>query len=893
MADDAHTDSMPSLLARSDMPFDPGATAQRIKEDEARWQAAWDEAGLHRPQQANAGEAAYVLEMWPYPSGDMHMGHVRNYCLGDVFARFWRMQGKRVLHPMGWDALGLPAETQAIKEGVPPQIRTPKNIERMRAQMQRLGLSYDWSRELATYQPEYYRWNQWFFLQMHARKLAYRRQSRVHFCPGCDTVLANEQVQPDGSCWRGHAGVRLEEIGEWAFAITAFAEELLAGLDTLTQWPQRIVEQQRHWLGRSEGATLAFAVKGRASEPLEIFTTRLDTVYGATALFLAPEDPRARALCSPEQRPAADAFIAEMAKHDATARASGGVAKAGVDTGSQAVHPLTGQPIAIWLANFVVADYGTGVVMGVPAHDARDFAFAKQAGLPMVQAVTGPGAPSGAVADWQAPYCDDGTLVGEHPYAGLLSSQARAQIAAHLAARGLGGTTVRWHLRDWGFSRQRYWGTPIPIVHCPEHGAVPVPEADLPVVLPNDARAALAAGGGAPLAKLADFVDTSCPTCGKPAKREVETMDTFVDSAWYFARFLSPHKSDGPLDRAACDEWLPVTLYVGGPEHAVMHLLYFRFFTRVMHALGLVGCQEPVRRLLTQGMINAPAFRCRQHGYQRVEPGAWAAGQAPLACATCGETLSVATEKMSKSKYNGVDPVSLIDRYGADTARLYVLFAAPPEKDLEWSSAGVEGQHRFVLRVWRLADALAPHVAGAVATAGQAGLAQAEAELRRQLHVTLAKVKSEYAERNHFNTAIASLMELVNAMYGLCWHERAPTNSGMAKEAMLGLAQMLSPMAPHVAEHLWAAAGGAGLCAGSQYPDHDEEALAQQTMTLAVQVGGKLRGQVEVASGASANDAIAAAKADEKVARHLADMAILREVYVPGRLINFVVRPTR
>ncbi|HET6345322.1 MAG TPA: leucine--tRNA ligase, partial [Myxococcota bacterium] len=711
------------------------------------------------------------------------------------------------------------------------------------------------------------------------------RQSTVNWCPGCNTILANEQVRDDGTCWRGHPGVTTRSVPEWAFRITAYAEELLRDLDTLSAWPERIVTQQRHWIGKSVGARVRFPVQGH-DRGIEVFTTRVDTIYGCTYIVLAPEHPLALELTTPTRRGEVEAFIERMRQQDRIARTAEGGAKEGVFTGATAVNPYTGEPVPVWLANFVLAEYGTGAVMSVPAHDARDHAFAEKYGLPVRRVISPAG--GGASATGEA-HTADGVLVNSGPFTGLGSAEARVKMAAHAQDEGFGEATTSWHLRDWGFSRQRYWGTPIPIIYCDEHGAVPVPEADLPVRLPDFAEVELTGQGGAPLAKLDSFVQAPCPRCGKPGKREVETMDTFVDSAWYFARFLNPGKTDGPLDAALAKAWLPVDIYVGGPEHAVMHLLYFRFWTKAMRDLGLVTVDEPVKRLITQGMVNAQSFKCATHGYVpaaalRDKP------ESERACPKCGGTLSVAVEKMSKSKYNGIDPMELIATYGADTARLYTLFAAPPEKDLEWSQAGVDGLHRFVGRIWRLMTAQAPRVAGAALPTEMGGLAGADAAVRRAVHRTLAKVSEEMSGRNHFNTAIAAMMELTNTLHEHKLHEGGDVAPGVAREALLLLAQMLAPFAPHLAESIWQGAGGEGLVATTRWPTADPAALVEDSITLAVQVNGKLRGQVQVPPKAEAATVVEAARRDGNVARHLEGKQVVKQIYVPGRMLNFVVR---
>ena len=850
---------------------------------EERWLKAWqDKKAFATPDK---GEPFYILEMFPYPSGALHMGHVRNYTIGDVFARFHRMQGRRVLHPMGWDALGLPAENQAIKERVAPQIRTPKNIEEMKAQMERLGLAYDWSREIGTYEPEYYHWNQWFFIKFFEKNLVYRRQSTVNWCPGCNTVLANEQVRDDGECWRGHPGVTTRSIPEWAFKITHYAEQLLQDLDQLKAWPSRIVTQQRNWIGKSVGARVRFPVHGHDAS-IEIFTTRVDTIYGCTYVVLAPEHPLALEITTPEQRGSVDAFIEAQRKIDKLERTAEGAPKEGVLTGATATHPYTGRRIPIWLANFVVADYGTGAVMSVPAHDQRDFEFAEKYQLPIEPVIW----PEGGQLDSPlgAAFTLDGVVRNSGPFDGLTSADARPRMADHAAQMGFGERAVTWHLRDWGFSRQRYWGTPIPIVYCDACGVVPLSESDLPVILPDFDAVNLTGEGGAPLAKLPSFFEAKCPRCGGPGRRETETMDTFVDSAWYFARFLSPRYAEGPFEPEEAKTWLPIDVYVGGPEHAVMHLLYFRFWTKAMRDLGLLEIDEPATRLITQGMVNAEAVRCPTHGYI---PAADIKQKdaTERVCSTCGKALTVAVEKMSKSKYNGVDPMELIDQYGADTARLYTLFAAPPEKDLEWNPDGVEGISRFMGRVFRVMQAQRKRAGSVSPTSTMAGLSGSNAEVRRAVHRTLAKVTEEVGARNHFNTAIAAMMELVNTFHDHKLHLEGDIEPGVVNESMRTLGCMLAPLAPFLAEEIWSAFGGDGLVLHARWPSPDPEAIRLQSVTVAVQVNGKVRAQVELPVEAGQADAIAAAKAEVNVKKWLEGKTIRKEIFVPRRLINFVV----
>jgi leucyl-tRNA synthetase len=871
---------------------------------ESRWQKRWEEAGVFRAGRRPQAEPRYVLEMFPYPSGAMHMGHARVYTIGDALARFLRMRGYDVLHPIGFDALGLPAENAAIKDGRHPGERTRENIVSFRAEMKKLGYAFDWEREIVTADPEYYRWNQWFFLKMLERDVVYRRQGKANWCTGCNTVIANEQVlDKDGAqvCERCDSPVLEKVIPEWAFRITRYAQSLLDGLDGLKDWPERITTMQRNWIGRSEGAEVRFGIarQGATGGTLPVFTTRIDTIYGCTYVVLAPEHPLVAALTTPDRRAEVEAFAARMKKTDAEARTGEDAPKEGVFTGAKAVNPFTGEEVPVWIANFVLAEYGTGAVMSVPAHDQRDFEFARKYGLPVktvIQPAHGARTPAGE--ELQAATTEDGVLEASGPFTGLASAEARRKMSAHAGEKGFGHATVRWHLRDWGFSRQRYWGTPIPIIYCEEHGTVPVPEKDLPVVLPP--QAIITGTGEPPLAKVPEFVNTTCPRCGKPARREVETMDTFVDSSWYHARYLSPHDDERPFEPEAARRWLPIDVYVGGPEHAVMHLLYFRFWHRVMHELGLTHEDEPCKRLVTQGIVNGADGR-----------------------------------KMSKRWGNSVAPGPMVDRFGADTLRMFILFAAPPEKDIDWSDEQVEGLWRFLGRVWRIF-----HARQDCFGAPEAALAQASGdalELRRKTHRTVKRVTEAFGERAQgqpveaaparqrtpdtergsaagsdleraggsggtasgpprqddlkFNTGIAGLMELVNALYA--FEPRDDAGRAAVREALLALATMLAPFAPHAAEELWHEVLGPSvrerILAEEPWPGFDPALVAADTVTIAVQVNGKLRGEVQTAVSSAEAEVRALAEADEKVRSHLAGKTIRKVVFVPRRLINFVV----
>ncbi|HVP66335.1 MAG TPA: leucine--tRNA ligase [Anaeromyxobacteraceae bacterium] len=822
------------------------------KSIEPRWQKRWQEAGVFAAGRRPEAEKRYVLEMFPYPSGAMHMGHARVYTIGDALARYLRMRGYDVLHPMGFDALGLPAENAALKDGRHPAERTRENIDAFRREMKRVGFSFDWAREFATCDPEYYRWNQWFFLKMLERGIVYRRTGKANWCTGCLTVLANEQVVEDQRCERCGSSVVEKVIPEWAFRITAYADDLLDGLDDLRDWPERVVTMQRNWIGRSEGAEVDFAVEG-SGEKIRIFTTRLDTIYGCTYLVVAPEHPMVPAITRPERRAEVEAFVARMRATDAAERTGEGAPKEGAATGATVVNPYTGERIPVWIANFVLAEYGTGAVMSVPAHDQRDFEFARKYGIPIrvvIQPSRGEKLPTPAALE--RAFTDDGVLADSGPFSGLESAAARTQMAAWASQRGLGEPRVRYHLRDWGFSRQRYWGTPIPIVYCDAHGAVPVPESALPVLLPP--QAIITGTGEPPLAKVPEFVNTTCPKCGGPARRETETMDTFVDSSWYYARYLSPDDPERPFAQDLARRWLPVDVYVGGPEHAVMHLLYFRFWHRVMEQLGLVFESEPVRRLVTQGIVNGPDGR-----------------------------------KMSKRWGNVVTPGPIVDRFGADTMRMFMLFASPPEKDIDWSDEQVEGLFRFLSRVWRLFHARQDTFG--VPESALADAAGPFLELRRKTHRTIKKVSEGMEGELKFNTSIAALMELVNELYAL--EPESDPERAAVREALVAIATLLAPFAPHAGEELWHEVLGPSvrerLLAESPWPTFDPALVAADTVTIAVQVNGKLRGEITVSASAGEAEVRALAEQEPRVSAHVAGKTIRKVVLVPKRLINFVV----
>lgn len=843
------------------------------KNVESKWQKAWDEAKSFKVSEDSEKEKYYLLEMFPYPSGRIHMGHVRNYAIGDVVARFKRMQGFNVLHPMGWDAFGMPAENAAIEHGTHPAKWTYENIASMREQLKRIGLSYDWDREFATCDADYYRWEQLVFLKMYERHLAYKKGSSVNWCNDCQTVLANEQVE-DGCCWRCHNAVEAKELEQWFFKITDYADELLDWADKLEGWPERVLAMQRNWIGKSYGCEIEFPVADSEIR-IKVFTTRPDTLFGATFMSLAPEHPLVSQLVTADRQSEVQAFIDEVEGQDKLSRTSGELEKKGVFTGAYAINPLSGKKIPVFLANFVLMDYGTGAVMAVPAHDQRDFEFARTYELPVTVVIQLEGVALDAETMEEA-YTGPGSLVNSGEFDGENNEAAKEKIAETLDQRGEGRKTVNYRLRDWGVSRQRYWGTPIPIIYCDDCGAVPVPEEDLPVVLPADVE--LTGEGGSPLARHEAFLNVPCPKCGKAARRESDTFDTFVESSWYFARYACPDYTAGPLDKNAANYWMPVDQYIGGIEHAVMHLLYARFYTKILRDLGMVDADEPFTNLLTQGMVCKETQRCPEHGWlypEQVVDGV---------CSQCGAQVELGrTEKMSKSKKNVIDPNQLIEQYGADTARLFSLFAAPPEKDLEWNEQGVEGCSRFLGRVWR---AISDNI-DLIRTAEIPDSADGEgADLRRKTHQTIKKVTEDVDGRFHFNTAIAAVMELVNAVYSF---QAKAQNAGVLREALESVVRLLNPFVPHICEELWQQLGHDGSVEFCGWPTWDERALVAEEMTLVIQVNGKVRGKISIAVDAEKETIEAAALEEQNVKRYLEGKEVRKLIVVPGRLVNIVV----
>jgi len=857
------------------------------KEIEEKWQKIWEGQHLFRVTEDPKKEKYYLLEMFPYPSGKIHMGHVRNYSIGDVIARYKKMKGFNVLHPMGWDAFGMPAENAAIERGVHPAKWTYENIDTMRNQLKRMGFSYDWDREFATCDVSYYKWEQLFFLKMFEKGLAYKRRSFVNWCEICRTVLANEQVMSDGTCWRGHAddpGVTQKELDQWFFKITAYAEELLEGCDHLTGWPERVLTMQRNWIGKSIGAEIQFPLEN-SDEVIKVFTTRQDTVFGATFMSLAPEHPLALSLSkgTPQER-AVGEFVERMRRQDKIKRTAETTEKEGVFTGGHCLNPMTQARMPIFVANFVLMEYGTGAVMAVPSHDQRDFEFAKKFGLPLIVVVQPEDRKLNASTMTEA-YEGEGFLVSSGQFNGMYSVKAREMIAQGLDEKGLGGKRISYRLRDWGISRQRYWGAPIPIVYCDRCGTVPVPEKDLPVILPSNVE--ITGMGKSPLSGLKEFVETRCPQCGGPGRRETDTMDTFVESSWYFDRFACPDYDKGPLDKKRVDYWMPVDQYIGGIEHAILHLLYSRFFTRVLKELGEVSVDEPFTNLLTQGMVCKEVYECPQDGYlypEEVED----LGES-IRCRKCSGPVSVGRlEKMSKSKKNVVDPEYLIEKYGADTARMFCLFASPPEKDLDWSDQGVEGSARFLNRVWRLfheqQDALTdvkPLPVGAV-------LEGDPKSLRQKTHKAIKKV-TEDIERFHFNTAISAVMELVNEIYvSEVKDKKDEISDRVMRESLEMVVVLLSPFVPHFAEELWEGLGNRESIIKTRWPDYDPEAVLEEEILIVIQVNGRLRDRMTIPASYGEEEVKAWALKSERIRKLVEGKKIKRVILVPKKLVNIV-----
>ncbi|MDF2501005.1 MAG: leuS [Anaerosporomusa subterranea] len=818
------------------------------KDIETKWQTVWSQEKAFSCEMNRQKPEYYVLEMFPYPSGNLHMGHVRNYSIGDVIARFKRMKGYNVLHPMGWDSFGMPAENAAIKHGIHPSKWTWENITNMRRQQQELGLSYDWDREVATCHPDYYRWTQWLFLLMYNRGLAYKKKAAVNWCNECNTVLANEQVI-DGQCWRCDSVVVKKELEQWFLRITDYADRLLADLSELSGWPERVKTMQENWIGRSVGAEFSFRLAEGEGE-IPVYTTRQDTVFGVTYIVLAPEHPLVETLIAGKETEApVRSFVERVRNLSEINRTSTDTEKEGMFTGAYALHPFTGEKVPIWVANYVLFEYGTGAVMGVPAHDERDWQFATKYGLEK-KLVIQPEGQSLSIETMDGAYDGAGVMVDSGEFTGKDNEVGKEAIADSFEKKGIGKRRVNYRLRDWLISRQRYWGAPIPIIYCPDCGAVPVPEKDLPVMLPEDVS--FDTGSVSPLAKTESFVKCQCPVCGKDARRETDTMDTFICSSWYFIRYTSPDCVTGPFDTQKANYWMPVDQYIGGIEHAILHLLYSRFFTKVLKDAGLINVNEPFKNLLTQGMV--------------IKDGA----------------------KMSKSKGNVVSPEEIVQKYGADTARLFILFAAPPERDLEWSDQGVEGSYRFLNRLWRIVAHYAPQM-GTTKNLDPAQLTKDEKELRRILHVTIKRVAEDIEGRFNFNTAISAIMELVNAMYHLK-DQTANADSAMMRETVSALLRMMAAFAPHITEELWHEAGFAGSVHNQAWPNFDPEAVKVDEVEVVLQINGKVRDKILAPFGIGAQELEKLALSQEKVQSLIAGKQVVKVICVPQRLVNIVVK---
>lgn len=849
------------------------------REAEAKWQKAWEEQQIYKVTEDASKPKYYAVAMFPYPSGKLHMGHVRNYSIVDVIARFRRMKGYNVLHPMGYDSFGMPAENAAIQKGISPAVWTKANIAEMTAQLQELGFSYDWDRAVYTYRQDYYKWTQWIFLQFYKQGLAYKKTAPVNWCPSCQTVLANEQVE-DGECWRCGSTVTKKDLSQWFFKITQYADELLADLNQLQGWPERVRVMQENWIGRSEGAQLDFTVPA-VGQKLTVYTTRPDTVYGVTFVVVAPEHPLVEELIAGGHIPAATveqvrAFQEKMKGQNEITRTSTETEKEGIYLGVEVINPFNGEKAQLWIANYVLMEYGTGAVMGVPAHDQRDFEFAKKIGLPIkvvIQNAEGNLDP----ATMTEAYTEPGTLVHSGAFDGTPNEEAKAKIAAFAGEQGFGQAKVNYRLRDWLLSRQRAWGAPIPMIYCDDCGTVPVPEEQLPVLIPEDLD--FSGQGSSPLARHEGFMNCTCPQCGKPAMRESDTMDTFVDSSWYFLRYADAQNADQVFDKAKVAHWLPVDQYVGGVEHAVLHLLYARFFTKALRDCGYLTFDEPFKALLTQGMVCLDG------------------------------------SKMSKSKGNIVSPEEIQAKYGADACRLFIMFAAPPERDLDWTDAGIEGAYRFVNRFYRMVTSAIPTIQHArsllpVQTGNMAAmmgaltmgelteglakattLSDADKDLRRITHATLKKVTIDLYERFAFNTAISGMMELTNALYA--YREKvaeADQNSLVVAEAIQTAVLMIAPFCPHLAEELWHRLGYSTSIHLESWPAYDEAVAQADTVEIAVQINGKVRERLDVAAGLNAAETEAAALASEKVQAMIAGKQVVKVIPVPGKLVNIVVK---
>ena len=851
---------------------------------EEKWQKYWEENNSFKVTEDKTKEKFYLLEMFPYPSGKLHMGHVRNYTIGDLVARYKKMQGFNVLHPMGWDAFGMPAENAAIDNKTHPAKWTYSNIDNMKNQLKRLGFSYDWSREVATCSPDYYKWEQWLFIEMFKKGMVYRKEANVNWCEKCQTVLANEQVE-DGLCWRCGREVNQKKLSQWFFKITDYAEDLLEWCEKLDGWPEKVTTMQKNWIGRSKGAYIDFEVDGH-EDVIKIFTTRPDTLFGCTFMCLAPEHPLVERLSrGTKMEKEVDEFVCRIANQERTARAIETAEKEGVFTGAYCINPANGRKIPVYAANFALMDYGTGAVMSVPAHDQRDFEFAEKYSLEKI-AVIRPKEKDINAEDLEKAYSEPGILKNSMDFDGMENESAKGAIVEKLGKEGRAESAITYRLRDWGISRQRYWGTPIPMIHCEKCGIVPVEESSLPVALPEDAN--LQDNGGSPLPVLESFYRVTCPKCGMEARRDTDTMDTFVESSWYFLRYCSPDCNDKMFSKEAADYWLPVDQYIGGVEHAVMHLLYSRYFTRVLNDFGLVSVREPFKNLLTQGMVCKETVTCPVHGFIYPE-NAVKGDSGKDICSMCSSEIEYGRkEKMSKSKKNVVDPESLISSYGADTTRLFSLFAAPPERDLEWTEEGVEGANRFLNRVWRLAAKVKDRIKNKDPFNGKfSELKGSSRSIYRKTNETIEKATKDI-ERFHFNTSISFVMELVNLLYSELDKKDAPLD-GVLRHGIESIILILSPMVPHFCQELWKETGHSGSLTDAKWPAFDEKSLVPDEVTIVVQVNGKLRSKLNLSPDLEDDAVKKTALECEGAAKHIGDKEIRKVIYIKNKLVNIVI----
>jgi leucyl-tRNA synthetase len=861
-----------------------------FKEIETKWQGEWNQKRIFNVRPNADALKFYCLEMFPYPSGNIHMGHVRNYSIGDVLARYKRMSGFNVLHPIGWDSFGLPAENAAIDRDVHPAKWTSSNIVKMRSQLKRLGFSYDWSREVATYKPDYYRWNQWIFLQMYNRGLAYKKEAAVNFCPSCNTVLANEQVE-DGCCWRCGSEVLQKNLSQWFLKITRYTDELLEYLERMPYWPERVKLMQKNWIGKSEGVTVNFKLEGK---DFPIFTTRPDTIYGVTFMAIAPEHPTMdRLLQESSDGEEMKRFVDRVKREDKIKRSSEDYQKEGIFTGKNVLNPLTGEEVPLYIANFVLMEYGTGAIMAVPGHDQRDFEFAKAYGLPIKVVIQNPERTLSPEMMTGA-YVEDGINVDSGPITGLPNREGIEKISRYIEEKGYGKRETNYRLKDWLISRQRYWGTPIPVIYCEECGILPVPEDELPVILPEDV---VFSGKENPLTTNEQFLRARCPSCGSQARRETDTMDTFIDSSWYFERYCTPDASELPFETDETNYWMNVDQYIGGIEHAILHLLYARFFTKFLRDIGLVKVDEPFERLLTQGMVTKETYHCRNHGY--LFPPEITEQHT---CRKCGIPVTIGRiEKMSKSKKNVIEPDEIVERYGADTARLFILFASPPEKDLEWSESGVEGAFRFLNRIYRLygqaknlfsnkLEALEEYEKTVLQKTGCAGM---EKEILFNTHKTIKKVTEDIELRFHLNTAIASIMEMANYL-GTLEPKQIQAKGGSIHLAYLhalkNMLLLLSPFVPHITEEIWHDVGFKSFLFHEPWPLFNKELVRQDIVTVVLQVNGKLRDRIEVPRDSDEASIREMAISSDRIKKYLEGKELVKMIVVPNKLLNIVVK---